>query len=1140
MTQPGLHKKTEAGNPKALFNNFIITVKNHYNTIKLSLKPKPNAMKKVITYLVPLLFLCMWGGFAFAQQRVVSGTVTDNTGNPVPGVTVQVKGSKTTTAADTQGKFKISVPSVNSVLVFTSVGFQPKEQVVGSGNLSVTLFNEAGQLNEVVVTGFGTRTNTKKLAYAIQEVKGEDLARAGSVNVINSLQGKVSGVMINQGAGGPSSSSRIRIRGNSNISGGTMPLFVIDGVLIQPGATGADSWGDNRDFGNQLKNLNPDDYETMTVLKGSAASALYGSQALNGVILITTKKGKSRPGLGVTVNHTTTINKVYRLPDFQNVYGGGTMPTFAKTTDGKDMIPNDDYAPYYSYGPKFDGRQIVDADGIVRSYKANNMMDLYQTGLINNTNVAVEGGSDKTTVRFSYTKTSEQGIVSTNKFDRNTFALRATQKVGDFINMDFSINYAISNSRNPMQQGGQSSLLYRLAYSNSRSFPIDNLFNNYIDPIKGGRVQKSPYLRGAVTDDMWSIYQTNVSQKENNLLANLDITANITPWLNLLVRGNINSIDIVNESKQRGDGPGFTSASFGSYSLYTSGQKSGRIQTLLSATKTINEDFDFSATVGGESQRGLGGTRLRASTSGGFKIADIFSLSNSKNPVNIDNGQSGIYPQSRLDAIYGYGDITYKNMLTLTGSVRNDWTSTLTYPDGHGDYSYNYPSVGVSWIFSELLQNPKYNFLSFGKLRASYGVTGGGTDIYTTSTGNYVLNGNYTDVGGAVIPRYGFQGNNLGNLNLKPKRASEYEFGTDLRFANNRIRLDAAIYKKNTRNEIISLGAPVESGIGGRVINAGNVENKGIEVLLAGTPLRTKNVEWNTTFNFTRNKNKIVELYPGVTSTDLDLAFGADVRSVARVGSDFGTIVTSYAYARDEATGQKLLQQNGTYWRSGAYGQGEKVLGSAMEKFLLSNINEVRYKSFNLFVQVDSKVGGMIASTTHQYGAQYGNYQSTLFGRDAASGGIAYTDGNGVQRNDGIIPEGIFGKNTLINGVDVSGMSYAEAVAKGYKKPIAALDYYEGIASWGTGIREYSVFDNSWVALREVSVGYDFPKNITTKMHINKLRLNLSGRNLVYLYTNTKDGIFPEAIYSSRPGAFAETGGGPYQRQVALGLLAGF
>ncbi|MDB5276213.1 SusC/RagA family TonB-linked outer membrane protein [Ferruginibacter paludis] len=1097
-------------------------------------------MKKTISHLLPLLLLCICCGTVLGQQRkTITGSVRDSAGNAIPGVSINLSGTKSNAAADSRGNFKISVPVSDAVLIFSSVGYTTKQVNVGKEDyLTVELSGAVGKLNEVVITGFGTRTSSLKVPYAIQSVGGAELARAGTVNVVNSLQGKIAGVMVNQGAGGPSSSSRIRIRGNSSLSGNTMPLYVIDGVLIQPGASGADSWGDNRDFGNQMKNLNPDDYESMTVLKGSAASALYGSQALSGVILITTKKGKARPGLGVTLNQTTTWNKVYRLPDFQNEYGGGNSPTFAKNSDGKDIIPNDDYAPYYSFGPKFAGQTVIDADGVTRVYKPNNMKDLYQTGLINNTNVSVEGGNDKTTVRFSYTKSAEQGIVSTNKFDRNSFALRATQKVGKLINMDFSINYAATVSKNPMQQGGQGSLLYRLAYSNSRNFPIDNLFANYIDAVNGGRVQKSPYLRGSITDDMWSIYQTNVAQKENSLLANLDITANITPWLSLLMRGNVNSYDVNQETKERGDGAGFNSNNFGRYALYTSNRKDARLQALLTATRKITNNLEFSLSAGGETQRGLGGTQLSANTNGGFKNADIFALSNSKNALDVSGGK---YPQSRLDALYTYGDITWKEMLTLSGSFRSDWNSTLTYPDGHGTYVYNYPSIGASWLFTELLKDKKqFDFLSFGKLRASYGITGAGTGIYTTSSGNYVLNGNYTDLGATSVPRYGFQSNSLGNLNLVPLRAFETEIGVDLRFFNNRLRIDVAAYKKNTKNETIQLNAPPESGIDSRLINAGNIQNKGVEILLSGVPVRTKHFEWTTTVNFTRNRNKIIALYPGTDSRDLDLAFGNDVRSVAKVGEDFGTIVSTYAYARDPQTNQKLLQQDGTYWRSGAYGQGEKILGSAMEKYLVSNINEFRYKSFSLFIQVDAKVGGKIASTTHQYGSEYGNYQSTLFGRDAEHGGIAYTDANGVQRNDGIIPEGVFGKNTIINNIDVSGLTYADAVSKGLKKPIAALDYYEGIASWGTGIREYSVFDNTWVALREVSFGYDFPKSTISKLKINRLRLNVSGRNIIYLYTTTKDHIYPESIYSSRPGAFAETGGGPYQRQMAVSLLAGF
>jgi len=308
---------------------------------------------------------------AMAQERKsYSGVVKDDAGNPLQGITVQVKGTKTYATTDANGAFTIATNSASPKLVFTGISFAPIE-MDGSEAMVIGLQSKKNELNEVVVTGFGAKKSTRNLTYAIQEVKGSEIARAGQVNVVNSLQGKVAGVMVNQGAGGPSSSSRIRIRGNASLSGNTMPLVVIDGVLIRPGATGADSWGDARDFGNQMKNLNPDDYESVTVLKGSAASALYGSQALNGVLLITTKKGRARPGLGVTLNQTNTWENVWRLPAYQNEFGGGINPYFAKAADGSDLIPNDANAPYRSFGPRMDGRIVTDADGVKRPYSPN-------------------------------------------------------------------------------------------------------------------------------------------------------------------------------------------------------------------------------------------------------------------------------------------------------------------------------------------------------------------------------------------------------------------------------------------------------------------------------------------------------------------------------------------------------------------------------------------------------------------------------------------------------------------------------------------------------------------------------------------------------------------------------------------------
>jgi iron complex outermembrane receptor protein len=370
-------------------------------------------------------------------------------------------------------------------------------------------------------------------------------------------------------------------------------------------------------------------------------------------------------------------------------------------------------------------------------------------------------------------------------------------------------------------------------------------------------------------------------------------------------------------------------------------------------------------------------------------------------------------------------------------------------------------------------------------------------------------------------------------------RAREFEFGLEARMLDNRIRVDVAYYKKNTFNQILNLSAPAESGTPSRQINAGNIQNQGIEAVVSATIVRKKNFEYTTTVNFTRNRNKVVELYPGVTQVELDLAFGADVQSVARAGKDYGTIITNYAYATNEK-GQRVLNADGLFIRSGSYGQGFKEVGTMMESFLASNLHEIRYKNFTFFAQLDSKIGGLMASATHQYGSQYGSFESTLPGRTKETGGVEWTDATGVKRQDGIVPDGVFGKGVVINGQNVEGMSYAEALKLGLRQPLPAWRYYDGIASWGTGIREYSIFENSWVAVREVSVGYELPKTMAKKLAMQRLRLNVTGRNLFYLYNTTPDHINPESVFSSRAGAFAEYGGMPWVRQFAVSLNAGF
>ena len=1108
-------------------------------------------MKKATVRFFFLVLLTACGVVSMAQQRrVVTGTVRDSAGNALSGISFTVKGTSTGGATDNQGNFSVPVTSNRAVLAFTAVGFQKQEVAVNeNSSVVVTLQGDANSLNEVVVTGFGTRTQTRKLPFSVQEVKGAELAKANTPNIVNALQGKVAGVMVNQGAGGPTSASRIRIRGNTSLGSNTQPLVVIDGVLIRPGTSGADSWGSAQDFGNQLNNLNVDDYESVTVLKGSAASALYGSEAQNGVLLITTKKGSSRKGLGVSVSHTQTFEKAYKSLDVQNEYGGGINPTFAKGADGIEVIDRANLP--WSYGPKLDGRMVRDVDGRMIPFSANNdLLNIYQTGRFVNTNVAVDGGSERTTFRFSYTNTSNNSILPNNKQDKNNFFLRATQKLSNFITIDASLNYNVSKGANPIRQGGNDNPVFAQVYQTPRHLDINYWKNNYTDSA-GGQLNATRNLYG-LAGIFFAINNNSTIQSDENLRANVDLTAAVTPWLNLLMRGNINTNTTDRETKNWGTGSGFSG---GSYGIFLANTKSARVQALLTATKEINENFDFSVSAGGETNRDLGGKVSNTSTDGGLRVPLNFYIANS---FNRSTNSTTLAPRKRLDALYGYGDITYKDLLTLTFSARNDWSSSLTYPSGTGEHSYFYPSVGASYIFSESLKNSSgFDFLSFGKLRGSFGYTGRDADAYATSIGNYAPLGTYIDITGDIA-RYGFPNNTIGNQNLKNELTKEFEVGADVRFLQNRIGIDVSFYKKNSYNQIIELQTPPESGVGARLINAGNIQNKGLEVVLSTVPIRNKDFEWTANFNFTTNKNKIIELAPGVTSRELGLAFGADVQSVAKVGKDYGTIQTGYAYAyyqKKDATGnlvdhpsngQKLIRTNAAYWRSQDAGQGSRELGTMMEKYLLSTINQGRYKNFTAGFQIDSKVGGLMASGTHQYGSTQGAMKNTLFGRDAEHGGVDYVDATGVKRSDGIIPEGVFADGTLLvdpattQNTNVGGMSYNEAVQKGLIKPISARVYYARLTQWSTGIREYSVFENSWVALREVSLGYNMPKKLTDKIKFNSLRVSVVGRNLTYLYSTAPLNIHPEGVFSNRAGAFAEYGGLPFSRSLGVTINGAF
>ncbi len=1125
-------------------------------------------MKRTTVRMLLLLFLSVFSAYAFAQEkRTVTGTVQDEQGAPISGATFVVKGTRAGGATDGQGGFLISLTS-DGTLVFSAVGYLSKEvPTAGKNEIIVVLQKDEKSLDEVVVTGFGVKKQTRKLAYAVTEIKGDEIVRANNANVVNALQGKVAGVMINQGASGPQSSSRIRIRGNSSFStNNTQPLVVLDGILIEPGTTGNDSWGENPDFGNIMKNLNPDDYESVTVLKGAAASALYGSKAQNGVLLITTKKGTAKKGLGLSFSHTESFDKAYRLVDLQNQYGGGINPTFETDADGNRIIDIANAAYFsggYSFGPKFDGQMVKEADGRMIKYQANDPLDYFQTGKFINSNVAVEGGNEKTTFRLSYSNLFNNSIMPNNDLKRNSFTLRATHKVSNAVSIDASVNYTNTKSKNPVRQGSRNNPLFAFTYYMPRHVDIGYYAKNYVNQTAGGYLGSQnanlndPYRLGSL---FFGLYEDNRERTENNILANIDVNVKLNSWLSALVRTNTNYYTDFYERKALGSGVGFAG---GTYQISQNNWQTFRIQALLNGQKDLSDDFSTSFSVGGETFRNIGGMYNNSFTAGGLKIPGLFAINNSINPA-----QTEAYPAAgrRTDAVYAYGDLTWRDQLILNFSARNDWSSTLTYRDGSGDHSYFYPSVGLAWVFSEMESVKNFSALSFGKLRGAISWTGLDADPqYTNRTGYYGLLGTFNNASNGNQSVYGFDGNTLGNMNLKNQLTREIEFGADLRFFNNRLGLDVAWYRKNTYNQIFNLAAPSESGISSRAVNGGEVQNQGIEVLLTATPVKTKNLTWNSTFTFTRNRNKIISIGPGVTSLDLELAFGADVVAKAVAGGDYGTVETGFAYATYQAkdgngnpvahsaNGQRVIGSPSfgstggyyTYMRLQDYNGTRKVLGSIMEKFLASTVQTVNYKNFVFNVQLDAKIGGLMASATHQYGSANGSFKNSLFGRDQESGGVAYTDGNGVTRYDGIIPDGVLNDGitaTNSNGqvVDLGGMTYAEAVNQGLLQPIPAYAYYENLSQWASGIREYSVFENSWVAVREVSLGYNLPKTLISKVKMTNLRVGITGRNLGYLYTTTKGGVNPESIYSNRAAAFAEYGGYPWVRSLGFNINATF
>lgn len=1082
-------------------------------------------VKRIIPAL--LLLLCFLSSpNVLAQARSISGRVLDNNHEPIIGASVSVKSTTTGTMTDVEGRYSITVPDEKTVLIFSFVGFASQEITVGSKKeINVTLVANDNILDEVVVTALGMTRDVKALGYAMTELKGDELVKSNIVNPVNALQGKVAGVQINMGTAGPQSSQRILIRGNTSMSGNNQPIFVVDGIIIDNEVTKTGDKSD-RDFGNDLKNLNSDDFETVSVLKGAAATALYGSRASNGVILITTKKGKKDQGLGISFSHTQQWESIYSFPKLQNEFGMGTYPLWPLNDDGtenRNIEANRNFGPKYDYKPYTVGGIY---DGIHQPYP-DNMKDMYRTGRYINTNIALSGGSDKGTFRFSYSNLQSDGISLNNTFDRNSFSLNATHEISNVVSAEGGFSYVNSEGKNPTYQGGDRSPVYDFSYSVPRDYDTKYWMKNYWSVARDGYNGNDPFgYSGTIFDYL----ENNQIQKEENYRGYLNVNFKLTDWLKFIVKADMNRIYKSFETKNIATEPSeFRGAS---YTLNDSKKLQYKATAMLTATHRFG-DIGLSGSIGTErfdERQSYHNSR----TNNGLRVPGVFELSNSVDPATTDARAN--VNRKRINSVYGFINTDWKGQVYLDITGRNDWSSTLRYVDGSGNVSYFYPSISSSWLITETFRESIPKVISFAKVRASYAIVGNDTDPYlVTNPGTYIYYNSFKEgyFGSGTYPYFKYANNNLGAPDLKPEKQYAIEFGLDYRMFNNRIGIDAAYYKTNTKNQILALPTSRETGVGYRIINAGNIQNSGIEILLSATPIQTKDWLWDITLTYTRNRNKIIELYPGVTRYQLP-GGGIDTQAWATEGGAYGDIYTSYAFKRDEK-GNKLLNSAGGWIRSGT---SEKI-GSMQPDFLGGFTSSLKWKGFNLSCVIDARFGGDIFSASYNYGMSGGRLKSSLFGRTQELGGLErkLPDPDGRIVYDGMIPDGVFEANVKNkDGVDLGGMSYKEAYDKKLVEPLSAYMYYTNMFDWGNGIREASVHKLSWVALREISLYWDIPTKWTRKAFVKSATLGFIVRNVGYLYNSLPDNIHPEGLQSNYSSEYLEAGGSVYSRNYGIKL----
>ncbi|MDR6781507.1 TonB-linked SusC/RagA family outer membrane protein [Pedobacter africanus] len=905
--------------------------------------------------------LCFMATIALAQ---VKGTVVDETQLPLPGVTVTVKNTKTVTTTDPNGAFSINAPS-NATLVFSYIGYIGQEKQVNGNTLRIVLVSDSKALNEVVVTALGITKEKKTLVYSTQTVNTEELTKARELNVVNSLTGKVAGLDVVRSSSGLGGSSRVTLRGDRSISGNNQALMVVDGVPLDNSTAQAGRVNGGRDSGDGISSLNPDDIESINVLKGASATALYGSRASNGAIIITTKKGKQRKGVGISYTGGLQIEQPIFLQKFQTEYGQGASGIFSASGE-------------QSWGPKLDGKMVptwskdpADA-GKTNAYIAHpdNFRDFYSKGTNLVNSIALNAGTEQAQVYFSYTNTNATGIIDNNKLKRHNFNLRASGKLGERFTADLKATYLNQDIINRPGVGGGNDNpnlgIYRVPINIA---PED--LQNY-DYINGSGFLRQNYWNPGATaaaNPYWAKNRNLADEERNRLTGFAALTYKILPSLNVMLRSGIDRYTDNGEFKWYNDT--YVIAPQGDYQLNTRDVREINHDFLFSYNQNLSKAFTLNANFGGNIQKNdivTTGTRNNS-----LIIENLFTVGN----TNGSTPSRSIY-QKEKQALYATADLSYKNYLTLTVTGRNDWSSTLP----KGNNSYFFPSVGLSAVLSEMYKLPE--FISFAKLRGSFAQTGNDADPYNLSqTYTSFQGGNSVTIGrDATKPIPG----------LKPEITTAQELGLEARFFNSRLGFDLTWYNSNSKNQLLAITLPAGSGWASQYINAGNIKNDGIEFTLNGSPVKTSSFKWDVSVNYAKNNNKVLEISP--TLNEFLLTTAGDFMNTVKIvkGKPFGELY-SRGYLRN-ASGQIIVDVNGLPVISGAQ---DVYVGNTRPDWTGSIVNKFSYKNFFTSFVISARMGGVVSSFTN----------ANIY----ADGVAAKT----AQNRDGFIFDGVFADGSKNN-----------------------------------------------------------------------------------------------------------------------------